>query len=160
MTTTKQKLQDYTTELAKLTKHQDWYFCGDYHEITLSELDDAIASLDDDYEYEVDDILEDMQDNSIFSDLADSSTPIYYSDIAKWFGENYSAVNEYVNEMGTPDSRDFDIMKMIQGGYYISYERDIYQAMKQLLEDYESDMTPEEEEKELADKDLQHDKLP
>lgn len=133
---TKEKLQNYSKELATLSKNNNYFYSGDHHEITLQEIDEAIDFLDDSAEFtDWDNLIDSIVDN--VSEIADSATPIYYADIAKWFSSNWQAVDEYIAEMGQPD--DFDIMKIIQGAYYVSYERDLRNGIQKLVEEYESD---------------------
>ncbi len=114
----------------------DFIYHGDYHTIDSYDLQEAIDKLDKNDEFNTaSDMLDHMRDKGFISECADSSTPIYYSDIAKWFGENYRAVDEYVSEIGAPESKDFDIMKLIQGAFYISYERDLSNAIELLLKE-------------------------
>lgn len=56
------------------------------------------------------------------SELADSSTPIYYSDVWKNAQDVQEYVEEAVNE-GLVDTNNFDIDKTLQVGYYFYYEK-------------------------------------
>lgn len=141
MTITKKTLAELLQAKQAENRGDDFFYHGDYHTIGCSELDDIIDMLEDDTEYsDYDDIIDKLQYNGSITEYADSSTPIYYNDIAKWFGENWSAVDEYVQEFGTmaEDSHGkADIMRTIQGAYCMTYERDIQEALKLLVEGVE-----------------------
>lgn len=142
---TKNKLVELLEVKQEEGKAEDFFYRGDYHDITLSELADIVDMLEDDGEYETySDVVDALQYNGSISEYADSSTPIYYADIAKWFEENWSAVDECMDEFGDPaqDSNGkTDIMKTIQMAHCWSYERDIQSALESLCDDL-----PEEEE--------------
>lgn len=144
---TKNKLAELLEVKKEENKAQDFYYRGDYHDIGLSELSDIVDMMEDGTEYEdYSEVIDKLQYNGSISEYADSSTPIYYYDIAKWFGENYSAVDEYIDEMGDcveGSNGKADIMKTIQGAHFLSYERDIQSALESLI-----DELPEEEEAE------------
>lgn len=144
---TQKKLVDLLEVKKKEEKTNDFFYRGDYHDIGLSELSDIVDMMDESEEYEdFNDVIDKLQYNGSISEYADSSTPIHYNDIAKWFGENWSAVDEYIDEFGdcAQDSRGkADIMKTIQGAHYMTYERDIQSALESLIDDL-----PEEEEAE------------
>lgn len=89
---TKTKLEKLLETKKEENKGEDFYFHGDYHTIGLSELEDIVDMLEDGTEYEdLNEVIEKLQDNGSIAEYADSSTPIYYADIAKWFGDNWSA---------------------------------------------------------------------
>lgn len=136
---TNKKILEKKLEEAK-TPENDFYYHGEYHEINYSDLAEVLDRVKDEEEFEsFDDFIEKMDYDGRIGEIADSNTPIYYYDIAKWFGENYSAVDEYVSEMGAPEAKDFDIMKLIQGAFYISYERDLKSAFETFFEDIEKE---------------------
>lgn len=117
----------------------DFYYRGDYHDIGYSELEDIVEMLEDDREYEdYVDIIDKLQYDGSITEYADSFTPIYYNQIAKWFGENWAAIDECLDEFGIPaqDSKGkTDIMKTIQMAYCWSYERDLQSALESLCGD-------------------------
>lgn len=116
----------------------DFYYRGDYHDITLSDVSDLIDMIDEAEEFnDSDEVIDHLQYSGQISEYADSSTPIYYNQIAKWFGENWGAIDDYVEELGdvAKDSQGkADIMKTIQCAYCMSYERDLIEALKRFIE--------------------------
>lgn len=143
MTITKNNLKDLLKTKQEENNSSDFFYHGDYHTIGCSELSDIIDMLEDDTEYsDYDDIIDELQYNGSITEYADTSTPIYYSDIAKWFGENWSAVGEYIDEIGEPiqdNGGRTDIMRTIQGAYCMTYERDLQDAFRLLVEGVEED---------------------
>lgn len=143
MTITKKTLVELLRVKQAENKGDDFFYNGDYHTIGYSELDDIINMLDADTEYsDSDEVIDALQYNGSITEYADSGTPIYYNDIAKWFGENWSAVGDYIDEIGEPmkDSGGrTDIMRTIQGAYCMTYERDIQEALRLLVEGVEED---------------------
>lgn len=111
---------------------------GQYHDVVAWDMADYISNYDvlyDDIEYSTaDEVMDDLQDE--FVSWADSETPVYYADIAKWFGDNYTAVDEYIDEMGADkDHGSTDIMRTIQGAYCYTLEQDMRDALQSFLED-------------------------
>ena len=135
-----------TTLETKLQKHEvtnsikdSFFYRGDYHTIDGYDIQSVIDSIGDDEEFTDYTDLEDKLDyNGRWSELADTQCPIYYNDIAKWFSENYIAIDEYVSEFGEmaeDGGGKPDIMKTIQCAFVVSYERDIKNAFKSFVED-------------------------
>lgn len=60
----------------------------------------------------------------IISQVADNWIDIYTSDLMKWNANNYEYVEEAMLEFGTPEK--FDMVRAIQMGQYLCYERAIY----------------------------------
>lgn len=60
----------------------------------------------------------------IVSQVADNWVDIYTSDLMKWNANNYEYVEEAIQEFGTPN--EFDMVKAIQMGQYLCYERAMY----------------------------------
>ncbi len=60
----------------------------------------------------------------IISQVADNWVDIDASDLMKWNANNYSYVEEAKQEFGAPE--EFDMVKAIQMGQYLCYERAIY----------------------------------
>jgi len=126
-------------------KEQNYHlFSSGYHDsdsiydcihTLLSEYGDAEDDIDD-----IDDIVDDLSEiiDDIVDDLSeicDSQTPIYYADIAEWFTSNWYAVNKYVEEIGI-DSKDFDIMRIIQGAYCYTLENETRAELEEFIDYY------------------------
>lgn len=60
----------------------------------------------------------------IISQVADNWVDICTSDLMKWNANNYSYVEEAIQEFGAPE--EFDMVKAIQMGQYLCYERAMY----------------------------------
>lgn len=68
--------------------------------------------------------------DDILTEIADSATDIYYSDLIDWLKNDPDStdyIEESVQEFGTPDSKDFDFMKLLQQGQYYQNEQKLYQ---------------------------------
>ena len=123
------------TQLQDLLRgdEKDFYYNSDYHTFDAYDMLNLIEYIEDkDYA-----TAGDMRDDNeaTIHEACDSAIPIYYADLARWFGKNWSAVNEYIDEFGemaTVDNKP-DIMKTIQGAYYITYEREILEALNVLM---------------------------
>lgn len=102
---------------------------GDYHtqEDILDALDTVVTQYSVDLEEEAD--VEEVED--AITETCDRATPIYYADIAKWFAENWSAVDETREELGETGA---DIMKEIQQAYFYTLERDVRNALQAYIE--------------------------
>jgi len=107
------------------------YYVGEHHDISNKD----VASFLDNYGYKFKDVdiesFEQLEDlfSDYFIEQADSDVPIYNSDIAEWFSDHWTAVNDYIDEFGIYE-KDFNIMNTIQGAYCISYERDLRDALQ------------------------------
>lgn len=66
------------------------------------------------------------------SEIADSHTSIYYSDIRQFISGNVEAVEDAINEFGW-DGCGSDLMKAGQIGEYLAIERDIYNHLADSL---------------------------
>ena len=89
------------------------------------------------------------------TEIADSATSIYYSDIIKFIAENVEAVNDTIKEYGW-DGCGCDLYKAGQMAEYSQIERDIYEhlpdALRVLACDYlRYDLGVEEIPEELAE---------
>lgn len=117
-----------------------WSYKGDYHTIDSYELKELIENLDneeyDDYSAVYDEL---TYDGELY-EYADTACPIYYYVIAKWFGENWGAVDEYMSEFGDMaqgcDGKP-DIMKTIQCAFCMTYERDLSSALESIIKEVE-----------------------
>ena len=61
-----------------------------------------------------------------FVEYADQSVDIYYSDLFEWAKGNYSYIEDYVKEYGI-DARNFDFIRLIQGGQYLEKYEELSQ---------------------------------
>ena len=73
----------------------------------------------------------------VVSEIADSETGIYYSDLINWLKEDNDAVEniEYaLREFGTPKGTDGipDFMKILQQGQYYGNEQKLYENLNKI----------------------------
>jgi hypothetical protein len=121
------------------SKGKDWVYVGDYHTIDQYEVKEIIENLDNEEYEDYEEIYDELTYDGDLQEYADNATPIYYYDLAKWFGENWYAVNDYLDEFGEIAHNKWrpDIMKTIQGAYCITYERDLTSAIELIIEELE-----------------------
>ena len=79
--------------------------------------------------------MDELTDN--LSEYADQNTPIYHNDLAQWFANNWSAVNEYVQDMGVSETRNFDIMRTIQAAYCYTLDGEMSQLIQETVDNYD-----------------------
>lgn len=76
------------------------------------------------------------EDNNYISDsiasLSDSKVDIYYHDLRKWAVDNYSYIEEAMNEYGTPEK--FDFHNCIAMGQYYAYSNEFYTLVNEFKE--------------------------
>jgi hypothetical protein len=103
-----------------------------YH--TSNEIHDILNTVLSEYGNEEDEItdIEDLRDD--INECADSDTPIYYKDIAEWFGGNWTAYDEVKREIGEMGD---DIMKGIQMAFCYTLENEAMEALRALYEEAE-----------------------
>lgn len=70
----------------------------------------------------------------VIGEVADSNVPIYTSDV--W--ENVSKIQEYVEEaieegLAPTDGRDIDLIRIFQAGYYVYYQRSLYNNLDTMV---------------------------
>lgn len=65
----------------------------------------------------------------VFSEIADSNVDIYVVDLFEWGKNNFESINEATEEFGNPK----DIIKQIQQGQYLAYERELYEYQDDVL---------------------------
>lgn len=83
------------------------------------------------------DFLEDNDGNYIsdrINELADSKVDIYYYDLRKWSVDNYSYIEDAINE-GLTDTKNFDFHKAIQAGQFFAYSNEFYSMINE-FKDY------------------------
>lgn len=67
----------------------------------------------------------------IITEIADSNVDIYTADLMKWNADNYSYVDDAMQEFGVPS--EFDMVRAIQMGQYLCYERAMYENLSTLI---------------------------
>lgn len=72
------------------------------------------------------------------TEIADSNTSVYYSDIQEFMCKNPEDVNEAVAEFGW-DGCGGDLMRAAQMGEFVKTERDIYNELDRCLYNYALD---------------------
>ena len=65
----------------------------------------------------------------VFSEIADSNIDIYVVDLFEWGKNNFEYINEATEEFGNPA----DIIKQIQQGQFLSFERELYDNQNDVL---------------------------
>lgn len=68
----------------------------------------------------------------IISSIADANVDIYTSDLLEWNVSNYEYTEQAVDEFGMCDNR-FDMIKAIQSGQYLFFERALYENLKNTI---------------------------
>lgn len=68
----------------------------------------------------------------VISEIADSNIDIYYYDLFKWLPDNYSYVEEAI-ENGLVDTSNADIPKMIQAGQYEYNTQNLYENLDSIM---------------------------
>lgn len=124
---------------------KDYRYNSDYHTIErddVVELLELLETKEADADYKTMDELRDrLYYYGLGFEMADNNCPIYYADIAKWFGDNWQAVDEAIEE-GIIDStsiKDEGIMKALQCAYVMTYERGLVDALECLANDIFTD---------------------
>ncbi len=120
-------------ELLEYLKGAKWNGAG-YHE--SDDVMDAVREVVESYGSPDEDVdgIEDFEDDMM--EVADSNTPIYNKDLAEWFGWNWSAVDEYHEEMGDDTG---DIMRTIMGAYCMTLERAMREALEHYIDEYKEE---------------------
>ena len=65
----------------------------------------------------------------IITEIADNNVDIYYYDLFEWAKDNFSIIEEANEEMGAPN----DIIKQIQQGEFLAFERELYENLEDNL---------------------------
>ena len=66
----------------------------------------------------------------VISEISDSHVDIYYYDLFEWAKNNFSIIEEANEELGAPN----DIIKQIQQGQYVQYEREMYDNIDDMIQ--------------------------
>lgn len=74
----------------------------------------------------------------MITEVADSFVDIYNDDLLEWAKDNYSYIEEALDELGTPQDSNgkADFIKMIQQGEYLYYERLFYNNLDEFIKYY------------------------
>ncbi len=128
-------------------KGDDYFFTGDreYHE--PEKIINIIHEVLDNAEDEIADV-DDLRDS--INEQADSATPVYNHDLAKWFSDNWMAYDEIADELGK-DGMGENIMQGIMAAYCLTLEREAEAALREVwkeAEDMEDEAEAEKEEEE------------
>lgn len=117
-----------------------WSYKADYHTIDSYELKELVENLDEEEYDDYSAVYDELTYDGELYEYADSACPIYYAQIAEWFGGNWGAVDEYMSEFGDMaqdgDGKP-DIMKTIQSAFCMTYERDLSSALEAIIEEVE-----------------------
>ena len=68
----------------------------------------------------------------IITEIADNHVDIYNSDLLEWATENYSYIEEAMQEFGKPD----DFLQYIRQGQFLAYEQDLYNNLEDSLKNF------------------------
>ena len=68
----------------------------------------------------------------IITEIADNNIDIYCADLFEWAKHNFDIIEEANEEMGAPN----DIIKQIQQGQFVAFERDLYENLEDILKNY------------------------
>lgn len=74
----------------------------------------------------------------IISEIADNNVDVYNYDLLNWVKDNYSYIEEALDELGTPtdDNGKADFLGIIRQGQYYANECDIYDNLEDSLKFY------------------------
>ena len=78
----------------------------------------------------------------IITEIADSHVDIYNSDLLEWAKDNYSYIEEAIDEFGTATDSNgrADFIRCIMQGQFLAHEKDIYgnleDSLKLFMYDY------------------------
>lgn len=73
--------------------------------------------------------------SDIVSEIADNNIDVYYANLFAWATNNTTYIEEALQEFGEPRRKDntIDFIKIIQGGQYYAYERELYDNLEDNL---------------------------
>lgn len=120
--------------------NKDYRYTGEYHTIECDDIVEVLECLKEDAEVATIDELMDKVIEELWQ-VADGKCPVHNYDIAKFFGENWRAFEEAMEE-GMIDQNFINaqgVMKAIQVSWCMSYERDVVEAIRVALEDVFTD---------------------
>ena len=71
----------------------------------------------------------------IITEIADNHVDIYNYDLLEWAKNNYSYIEEAMDEFGTATDSNgkIDFIRCIMQGQFLAYERDIYENLEDSL---------------------------
>ena len=93
--------------------------------------------------------------DDVIHELADSNTDVYCSDLFDWLKDNYSYVDDAINEFGLPENPS--IINQIQMGQYFQNNEEIYDNLDDMLSIYIYNILKENNIEELTEE--QNDKI-
>jgi len=101
------------------------------------DIQDAIQQLK---EYDLTEALENDEPHDIISEIADSNVDIYTSQLWEWASENYSYIEDAIDEFGFPEGSDGkpDMNKAIMQGQYKQNEEALWEAWEEVKKEFES----------------------
>jgi len=119
-------------QMLQVLNRDGFYYRTEYH--NFNQISDILKECLEDYNKgDIVDDDNDINDNfrEFIQEYCDSSTPIYYAQRAEWFGENWGAVNEYIENIGT--ERITDIMDIIGAAYCYSLENGVMELFDHII---------------------------
>ena len=74
----------------------------------------------------------------IITEIADNHIDIYTVDLLNWCKDNYTYIEEALDEFGTPKNSNgnADFLKIIQQGQYLAFEQDLYNNLEDNLKNF------------------------
>ena len=93
--------------------------------------------------------------DDVIHELADSNVSIYYNDLFDWLKDNFSYVDDAINEYGLPENPS--IINQIQMGQYFQNNEEIYNSLDDMLSIYIYNILKENNIEELTEE--QNDKI-
>ena len=99
-------------------------FIGDYNlEIEVDELKD------------IDSYFDSLDDDGKLHEFIDGQIDLYTADLWKWSADNYTYINEAINE-GLVDTSNFDMISAIQAGQYVYYRDLVYTSLQTVRDEF------------------------
>lgn len=70
----------------------------------------------------------------VISEIADNNVDIYNYDLLEWAKNNYSYIEEAIDQFGFPQENGrADFFRAIMQGQYLAYEQELYENLKDIL---------------------------
>lgn len=91
------------------------------------------------------------------SEIADNYISIYNSDLLEWAKDNYSYIEDAIDEFGTPtdEKGNADFIKMIQQGQYMSNLEELNNNVDDMIKLYILDLLQKDGKEELTDEKIE-----
>lgn len=99
--------------------------------------------------YDEEDVLEEFLEYDsgyicdVISEIADKSVPIYSADIWKNVSDISEYIEEAIEEGIAPVDKNVDLLRIFQSGYYVYYNKSLYNNVYQLIYNYIADKVDE-----------------